>query len=371
MTCRKRQKHPACIELSPDRLERVALSGERHRGRTVDRTERDAVLVWVDLLLRVVRIELRREHPAGARRQPHRSAALENDPRRFAQVQRPRNVRRRDLTYAVADDCRGPDSPRLPERRQRHLHGEDRGLRDRRLGEPRVALIAQKLLEKVSSPSARRASDRTRRSCREIPAHRAATVYPSPTTVVPDRRTRRRHRSELHLAAERQQSRGRPRSRSLRRCARSSRHASRRRARGAARGGSVTSRRSSKCPREGLCAPRPIRGSSRTSPPASVAPRPREPRSSAVRARAASGAGRARRGDGFGSAWRTACALLPPKPKELMPATTSRPLSSTGRSSSARIGTRSLSCFEIDARIRRAKVQVGRDLAAVEHAARA
>ena len=132
--------HAALLEPLQHREERLRFPGEHHRSRVVDGRDREPPLVTGDLRGHRFGGELYRSHlarPGGSLHQPPSEA---DDTRALFQAERPGDMRRRQLSDAVADHGVRDDPPRLPERRQTYLEREDRRLRDLGLAEARLAL---------------------------------------------------------------------------------------------------------------------------------------------------------------------------------------------------------------------------------------
>jgi hypothetical protein len=77
----------------------------------------------------------------------HQPAAVEDHPQGVAEVERPRDVGRGDLSEALSHDGIGNDSPGAPQGRQRHLDGEDRRLGDGGLAEAAAFRRRRQLLQ--------------------------------------------------------------------------------------------------------------------------------------------------------------------------------------------------------------------------------
>ena len=105
--------------------------GEGQRTRAIDGGDRDGAVVAGDQRTRFLFAQTQGEHGAfAARAAVHEPRPEHDDPRGFFQTQHAGDASRGNFSDAVPDDRRGFDAPRLPQLRQRDLHGKNRRLRD-------------------------------------------------------------------------------------------------------------------------------------------------------------------------------------------------------------------------------------------------
>ncbi|EYF00539.1 Hypothetical protein CAP_0468 [Chondromyces apiculatus DSM 436] len=117
--------HALPFELREDLRECRRVPRQHHRARVVDRRDGQVLLVTPQRPRGFLERQLHGRHLSQSRRALHDPAAEAHEPDRFLQVERASDVRRRHLPDAVADHRLRHDTPRRPQRGERHLDRED------------------------------------------------------------------------------------------------------------------------------------------------------------------------------------------------------------------------------------------------------
>ncbi len=119
------------LQLREHRFQRDPRAGESERARAVEGGDRHRAVMPRDERLGFLLAQTDGEHGAvAAGAVLHEPGPERDDARPFFQRKNARDTRRGDFAHAVADDRGGLNAPRFPKLRQRHLHREDRRLRD-------------------------------------------------------------------------------------------------------------------------------------------------------------------------------------------------------------------------------------------------
>ena len=140
------------LQFGRDGLERGTRAREGQRAGAVEGRDAHRAVMAGDERQRFFFGEAHRQHrPLATRAFMHQPRAQHDHPRGLLQAEDSGDARRRDFADAVADDGGGRDPQGFPKFRERHLHGENRGLRDLGLLQFRGRFVAAQFLEQGES----------------------------------------------------------------------------------------------------------------------------------------------------------------------------------------------------------------------------
>ncbi len=177
------------LQLGEHRLERKARAGKRERTRAVERRDGDRAVVARDQGARFFFAE-------------SPTASIVPSPRAHSSMKRARSTMMRapssrlntPATHAAAisptlwpTTADGLDAPRFPKLRERHLHRENRRLRDFRPVHLRGLLVAAEFFEEGETAPTAASRRRSAPSSRGRPARGASVRGPCPTIADPGR----------------------------------------------------------------------------------------------------------------------------------------------------------------------------------------
>ena len=128
-------------------IHRIAVTRDGHHLGAVHRRERGSLSIRGDEGLGLLSRQRCGDHLAAQRCLLHAPPAVVNHTHRLRQRQRAAHMRRSDLPHAMSYHSIGAHTPGLPQRRQPHLQGKERRLRDLCFVQPRGRFITTQFIQ--------------------------------------------------------------------------------------------------------------------------------------------------------------------------------------------------------------------------------